>query len=81
MVRTQIQLTEAQAAALKQMAASANVSMAEIIRRSIDQAIGARQFMTAEDRRKRALSIIGAFSSGQKDIAQNHDDHLAEAYQ
>ncbi len=80
MLRTQIQLTESQAAALKQLAASANTSIAEVIRRSIDQMIGATHTVSLDDRRKRALGVIGAFASGQHDIAQHHDDLLAEAY-
>ena len=33
-----------------------------------------------EERRRRALSIIGAFSSGVDDLSVNHDEYLAEAY-
>ena len=33
-----------------------------------------------EERRRRALSIIGAFSSGVDDLSVNHDHYLAEAY-
>jgi plasmid stability protein len=36
--------------------------------------------LSKEERKRRALSIIGKFSSGLPDIAQNHDDYLAEAY-
>ncbi|MCY4079563.1 MAG: hypothetical protein OXF54_04915 [Caldilineaceae bacterium] len=33
-----------------------------------------------EERRRRALSIVGAFSSGVDDLSVNHDHYLAEAY-
>lgn len=33
-----------------------------------------------EARRRRALSIVGAFSSGVDDLSVNHDKYLAEAY-
>ncbi len=33
-----------------------------------------------EERRRRALSIIGAFSSDVDDLSVNHDKYLAEAY-
>ena len=33
-----------------------------------------------EERRRRALSIVGAFSSGVDDLSINHDQYLAEAY-
>ena len=36
MVRTQIQLSERQAAALKKLAATKHVSIAELIRRAVD---------------------------------------------
>ena len=80
MMRTQIQLTESQALALKRLAANENVSIAELIRRSIDQTLRATHIVSRDDRRKRALGVIGAFTSGQRDIAQCHDDLLAEAY-
>ena len=36
--------------------------------------------LSTEERRRRALAAIGIASSGLPDIAQNHDDYLAEAY-
>ena len=33
-----------------------------------------------EERRRRALAIVGAFSSGVDDLSINHDHYLAEAY-
>lgn len=33
-----------------------------------------------EERRRRALSVVGAFSSGVDDLSVNHDKYLAEAY-
>ena len=80
MVRTQIQLTEMQASALKRLAVRENMSIAELIRRSIDQTLAATHTASQTDRRIRALGVIGAFSSGQPDIARQHDDHLVEAY-
>ncbi len=80
MIRTQIQLTESQALALKHLAASENVSIAELIRRSIDHTLATTHTVSLDDRRKRALGVIGVFASGQPDIAQRHDDLLAEAY-
>jgi hypothetical protein len=80
MMRTQIQLTKAQAAALKRLAATENVSIAELIRRSIDHTLDTARTISLADRRRRALGIIGAFASGQRDLAQRHDDALAEAY-
>jgi metal-responsive CopG/Arc/MetJ family transcriptional regulator len=80
MIRTQIQLTEEQSQTLKEMAQERGVSMAELIRQSIDNFIRARNQLTLEEKRRRALSIVGIASSGVTDLGVNHDDYLAEAY-
>ena len=41
---------------------------------------GSSDSIDREERRRRALSIIGAFSSGVDDLSVNHDHYLAEAY-
>ena len=82
MVRTQIQLTEAQVQALKQLAAQRGASMAELVRQSIDQFIVVSK--TGEDDRKakrqRAKLLGGLFHSGLSDLGRNHDHYLVEAY-
>lgn len=77
MVRTQIQLTEAQARALKRAAAERGISMAAVIREVLD-----RSLATAADdaTHRRALAAIGRYSSGRSDVAEEHDTHLAEAF-
>lgn len=80
MIRTQIQITEEQAQALKEIARERGISMAELIRQSIDGFIRARNQPTLEERRRRALSIVGIASSGVSDLATEHDRYLAEAY-
>ena len=81
MVRTQIQLTEAQARVLKRLATVQNISMAEVIRRSIDQTLAASRAPSVDDRRARALGMVGAFGSGKRDLARRHDEALAEAFE
>lgn len=80
MIRTQIQLTEEQSQTLKEMAQERGVSMAELIRQSIDNFIRARNQLTREEKRRKALAIMGQFSSGVSDLSTNHDQYLAEAY-
>jgi hypothetical protein len=80
MVRTQIQLTEEQARALKTLAAEQRVSVAELIRQSVDQLIRNSDKMSDAERRKRAMAVVGMFHSGQHDISTRHDDYLAESY-
>jgi hypothetical protein len=80
MVRTQIQLTERQAKALKAMARAQGISAAEIIRRAIDELVQSNLMIDDGDRRTRALRAVGRFRSGRSDVSRNHDAHLSEAY-
>ena len=80
MLRTQIQLTEEQYRILKQMALERGLSMAELIRQSVDQFVRSKGELTHEQLRQRALSVIGAGSSGVTDLGQEHDKYLDEAY-
>lgn len=80
MVRTQIQLTEEQVKALKKIALSRHLSIAEIIRQAVDTVIRANTMVDIEERRKRAIDIVGRFSSGKCDISRTHDTYLAEAF-
>lgn len=78
MVRTQIQLTEKQATVIKKMAKVKHVSMAELIRQSIDNM--AKMGVVDEERRKMAIAAVGRFHSGVSDISAKHDKYLAEAF-
>jgi len=80
MVRTQIQLTEEQAKAVKKIAMSRHLSVAELIRRAVNTMIKSSTVVDAEERHKRAMDIVGKFSSGKRDISQKHDTYLADAY-
>jgi len=80
MVRTQIQLTEDQAKALKKIAAARQLSVAELIRRAVDTMIKTSTAADPEDRMKRALDIAGKFTSGKSDVSKRHDAYLAESY-
>ena len=77
MIRTQIQLTEEQAARLKLVAGERGISMAALIREAVEAVvIGSER----ERRWQRARESVGAFSSGRRDIAGDHDRELAEIY-
>lgn len=81
MVRTQIQLPEAQVRAIRKATARDHISMAEFIRRSIDSALQERSHAErAVIRREKALSAIGCVRGAPTDLASNHDDYLTEAY-
>ena len=79
MIRTQIRLTEAQAQALKAMAAARRSSVAELIRQSVDHLIRQAGSVDLAERRRRAAA--GRFRSWRPDVAARHDEYLAEVYQ
>lgn len=81
MIRTQIQLTETQARTLKKVAMEKGTSVAEVIRRAVDNMVQRSPKVSSEERIKRALEIVGKFRSGRRDVSQKHDEYLAEAYE
>ena len=80
MVRTQIQLTEEQSRNLKRMALGRGLSVAELIRQSVDQYLRSKGELTPEKMRQRALAVIGIASSGVTDLGREHDHYLDEAF-
>ena len=81
MIRTQVQLTEKQARALKALAAARQSTVAGLIRQSIDHLIQQSDIVDDTERRRRAIAAAGRFHSGQADVSVHHDQYLAEAYQ
>lgn len=80
MVRTQVQLTEEQMAELKARAAEQEVSVSELVRRGVDLLTKSRGALSRAERRERILAVAGRFSSGSDDVAERHDDYLADAF-
>jgi hypothetical protein len=80
MVRTQVQLTEAQFEALKARASEEGRSMADLVRALVDESLARPGRPGAAERRRRALAAIGVLGKGPRDLSRRHDDHLAEAY-
>ena len=80
MVRTQIQLTEEQVRALKKSAVSRHLSVAKIIRQAVDTVIRTNTMVDIEERHKRAIDIVGRFSSSKRDISKKHDKYLIEKF-
>ena len=79
MIRTQIQLSESQMQQLKDLARRRGVPVAALIREGADHVIRSSGAVDDAQRRRRALSAAGRFRSGHKDLAGEHDRHLAEA--
>jgi hypothetical protein len=79
MVRTQIQLTEMQARAVKKAAMEEGTSVAEVIRRAVEKMVESKPKMNAQKKIKRAIAIAGKFRSGKRNVSRKHDQYLAEA--
>jgi hypothetical protein len=79
MVRTQIQLTETQAEALKERAAAEGRSMADLIRTSVDALLDRSGRVSRSELRKRALAVVGRYRGGPRDLAQRHDQYLEKS--
>lgn len=80
MIRTQIQLTEDQVRSLKTLAAERQVSVAELIRQSVDHFVRLARGIDIETRRRRAIAAAGRFHADRSDISTEHDQYLVEAY-
>jgi predicted transcriptional regulator len=79
MVRTQIQLSEDEAAAVKRLASERSVSMAAVIRAAVDHYVQRESGVSIEERWRRSLAAVGGFHSGRSDLSQTHDDEFAAA--
>lgn len=77
-VRTQIYLDPEQHVALLEKARRLNVSLAELIRQLVDRYLKTEQqeLPTRED----LMGLVGLGASGRRDIAEKHDQYLAEAW-
>ena len=80
MVRTQIQLTDAQAQALKALGAAEGKSMAELIRDGVEALLRSRGTVDREAIKSRSIAALGRFKSGKRDLGSNHDAHLTDAF-
>jgi|FaiFalDrversion3_1042247.scaffolds.fasta_scaffold27289_2 predicted transcriptional regulator len=72
MNRLTIQLPDDLYRKVRQAAAAERVSAAEVIRRAIAAYV-------PSDRWERAMAVVGAFADEAPDVAERHDDYLAEA--
>jgi hypothetical protein len=76
-IRTQISLTSEQMARIRRAAEKRHISIAAVIRDAVDHEVPDEDSgMLA--RQQRAFAAAGAFASGRHDVAENHDDALAE---
>jgi len=81
MIRTQVQLREEQMQTLRRWASARRVSIAELIRQGVDMLIHSSTSIDDEERRRRAIAMVGQFRSGLSDVSSEHDRYLVEAYE
>ncbi len=80
MLRTQIQLTESQARALRQISAETGRPLAELIRQGVEMYLSSQFRPDRKQRLERALRVAGKFASGYSDGSREHDRYLSEAF-
>ena len=79
MFRTQIQLTEEQAYALKRLAAKKGSSVSELIRQSVDILLQTAALIDPQEQRSKAIAAAGKLQDGPPDLSSKHDQYLAQA--
>lgn len=79
MVRTQIQLSEDEAAAVKRLANERSISMAAVIRAAVDQYVSHESGVSIDECWQRSLAAVGGFHSGRSNLSRTHDDEFAAA--
>jgi len=80
MVRTQVLLTEEQARRARQTARKMGISIAEYLRRALDEALSRGAPADRESARRRSLRAIGCISSRRGDLSEKHDRYAEEDY-
>jgi hypothetical protein len=80
MIRTQIQFTQEQWEALKKLANARHVSIAELVRQSVDKLIRSPENMSFDEYQQLCVEIVGKYQSGLADVSTNHDKYLSETY-
>ncbi len=74
MIRTQIQLDEAQYRFLKERSRTTGESLASLIRRAVD-----RMRLSEAPLRERARKLVGAFEADVADLSARHDEYFADS--
>jgi len=78
MIQTQVSLTEVQADRLRRLARERRTSMAALIRDAVESTYPESDEPGRDELWSRARSVIGIGDSGLGDLAERHDDYLAE---
>lgn len=74
----QLELRPDQEAALREIAESRNMSLADLIREGVDRLLAEVDVESVPLEDDPILQIIGLVDDGPSDMADRHDDYLAE---
>ena len=79
MVRTQVQLTDEQAHALKKLAVARGVSISALVREAVARLVSSSD---EDGRWERLFTTVGKYrdKDGRTDVAEEHDRYLEDAY-
>ena len=75
--RTEIELSTTQWQQLNRLASQCNKSVEQLIADAIDQLLQRQQRTDWEERKRRALAVVGRFPA-EPDLAQRHDEYLVQ---
>ncbi|MBM4038696.1 MAG: CopG family transcriptional regulator [Planctomycetes bacterium] len=81
MAQIEVTLADEQRAALEELARIRNVPVAELVKKGIEEVLRSARGRRDPETIRRALEVVGKFNSGLGDLAERHDDYLAEAYE
>jgi hypothetical protein len=79
MVRTQVYFSEEQHRALRQAAEREGISMTALLRRMVERELLGR-FRSQDYAKDAVMALADLGRSGRKDVSENHDEALAEAF-
>jgi Arc/MetJ-type ribon-helix-helix transcriptional regulator len=78
MARMQIQFTEEQQAELRHQARKRGISISAFVREAVDRELGREESL--DEAWARALSVVGSGRGDGTNVAERHDEFLAEAF-
>lgn len=77
----QIELTPEQEKALRQLSERYHRSVEDLLQEWVQRLVEQAPNADWETRRTRALGAVGRFRSGKRDVSEQHDAYLAEAFE
>jgi hypothetical protein len=54
--------------------------MSDLVRAGVDSILRGVGRVDREERRRRALAVIGRYRAAPRDLSRRHDDYLAKAF-